>query len=234
MKVLFALNLFVTFALADMMERLGKAQVNMTKSELDTHIVCAVSIFLVAYVGVLLAYYFRELEMFSVLNIFAGGLMFSAGIIHLLPDAAEKLEDQSLWAFTSFSSAFLFLFLLEKTLHQQHETHKTFIAIIAHKGLAGFALGAAFVRGGLNFRLLNFFGFVFSVISPIGIMIGYLLGVNSGSTVTGILLSLAAGSFIYVALVEVLIPEFSQEVGLKKVSSCLLGWLIFTVLAFWV
>ena len=101
-----------------------KAQANMTKSELDTHIVCAVSIFLVAYVGVLLAYYFRELEMFSVLNIFAGGLMFSAGIIHLLPDAAEKLEDQSLWAFISFSSAFLFLFLLEKTLHQQHETHK--------------------------------------------------------------------------------------------------------------
>jgi hypothetical protein len=40
--------------------------------------------------------------------------------------------------------------------------------------------------------------------------------------------------FRYVALVEVLIPEFSQEVGFKKVISCLAGWSIFTLLAFWV
>ena len=44
--------------------------------------------------------------------------MFSAGIIHLLPDAAENLEDDSLWAFICCSSSFLLLFLLEKTLHQ--------------------------------------------------------------------------------------------------------------------
>jgi hypothetical protein len=46
-----------------------KFQADATLSELDTHILCAVSIFLVGYVGVLLAYYFRELEIFSVLNV---------------------------------------------------------------------------------------------------------------------------------------------------------------------
>lgn len=277
----------------------------MTLSELNAHLVCALTIFIVGYLGVLAAYYFRDLEFFSVLNVFSGGLMFSAGLIHLLPDAAESLEDDYPWAFFCCSSSFLLLFLLEKVLHQHyhayHESevaaHKPrklsmndvddetahqhshghshlpddfhegvfgcitffiglsahsfleglglgsqngtdiwamFVAIIAHKGLAGFALGASFVRAGLSPCLINLWGLMFAIITPTCVMFGYLMDTAADTQIDGVMLALASGSFLYVAIIEVLAQEFLTDVTLTKVLSCLTGWMVMALLAFWV
>lgn len=296
----------------------------MTLSELNAHLVCALTIFIVGYLGVLAAYFFRDLEFFSVLNVFSGGLMFSAGLIHLLPDAAESLEDDYPWAFFCCSSSFLLLFLLEKFLHQHYHAYhevKTppvytfedskvspwgsksevahtprkltmndvddeagyqhshghshlpddfhegvfgcitffiglsahsfleglglgsqngtdiwamFVAIMAHKGLAGFALGASFVRAGLSPCLINLWGLMFAIITPACVMFGYLMDTAEDTQIDGVMLALASGSFLYVAIIEVLAQEFLTDVTLTKVLSCLTGWMVMALLAFWV
>jgi zinc transporter 1/2/3 len=45
--------------------------------------------------------------------------------------------------------------------------------------------------------------------NPIGIAIGWILS-NSGNLVVGILISVSAGTFLYIATLEVIIEEFSN------------------------
>jgi len=109
-----------------------------------------------------------------------------------------------------------------------------FLAIVAHKGLAGFALGASFVRSRLKPENIICWGLVFSLITPFFIMFGYYVNQEEDTIVDGIFLSLASGSFLYVAIMEVLVIEFQTDVSLPKVLSCLFGWSLFSSLAIWV
>lgn len=93
-----------------------------------------------------------------------------------------------------------------------------FIAIVAHKSTAGFALGVSLVRNRMAatraWRLL----LLFALATPLGILVGAGLGdalADSAQLVfEATFLSLAAGTFIYVALLDILRDEFLGPGGL--------------------
>jgi zinc transporter 1/2/3 len=98
-----------------------------------------------------------------------------------------------------------------------------FLAIIAHKGAAAFALGVEFQRSGFDrskyLRLL----LIFASMTPLGIILGagleHVLQGNYGRLFEGIFDCLAAGTFLYIAIIEIIGKEFTARSpsGLKFV-----------------
>ena len=116
-----------------------------------------------------------------------------------------------------------------------------FFAIVAHKGLAGFSLGAAFVKAKLDTLRFAIVGLIFSVSTPCGIAIGAALAESSDGPVLGVLKALAAGTFLYVSVAELMIKELSEHEegsGLALVLFRLLtltaGFVFMSILAIWV
>lgn len=93
-----------------------------------------------------------------------------------------------------------------------------FLAIVAHKSTAGFALGVSLVRSrmgkGRAWRLLV----LFALATPLGILLGTALddGLAGPARLVfeAVFLSLAAGTFTYVALLDILRDEFLGPGGL--------------------
>lgn len=88
-----------------------------------------------------------------------------------------------------------------------------FIAIIAHKGSAAFALGVSMFRGGVpRTRIPRTIG-IFAAMTPIGIVLGSvlasLLSGHAALLFEGAFDALAAGTFIYVAVLDVIGEEFA-------------------------
>ncbi len=113
------------------------------------------------------------------------------------------------------------------------------VAIIAHKSAAGFALGVSLARSPLptaqSWRLVA----LFAVATPIGGLIGTFLGEaldgRMAATIEAAFLSIAAGTFIYVATFDILRDEFPAPGGRFT------KWLVLTAgiaamgsLAFWI
>lgn len=100
------------------------------------------------------------------------------------------------------------------------------LAIIAHKSAAGFALGISLARSPLPavqaWRLVA----LFAVATPVGGLIGALVGETLegrvASTFEAIFLSIAAGTFVYVATFDILRDEFPSHGGR------LAKWLVLT------
>ena len=90
------------------------------------------------------------------------------------------------------------------------------IAILAHKYLAAFTLGCPFYKSGVPFKTHLMIGLCFSIITPIGIGIGWALSNGLESWVSDIFISVTAGTFIYVAIIEILVPEFSDTKKKEK------------------
>jgi solute carrier family 39 (zinc transporter), member 1/2/3 len=88
-----------------------------------------------------------------------------------------------------------------------------FLAIIFHKGSAAFALGVSLFRGGVPRASIPRTIAIFSSMTPLGIVVGSLLaaglGGAAGRLVEGVFDALAAGTFIYVAILDVIGEEFS-------------------------
>jgi len=114
-----------------------------------------------------------------------------------------------------------------------------FIAIIAHKGAAGFALVVEFQRSGFErskaVRLL----LTFAAMTPLGILFGlgldHLLEDRHGRLLEGIFDCLAAGTFLYIAIIEIIGKEFTAETasGLKFMTLCA-GLGVMGMIALWV
>ena len=114
-----------------------------------------------------------------------------------------------------------------------------FVAIMAHKSTAGFALGVSLVRN--QMPVVRAWGFLalFSIATPLGILVGALLAESLvGPTrlaFEGTFLALAAGTFAYVATLDILRDEFVEPGGrfskwlLVSVGTGLMG-----VFAVWV
>jgi zinc transporter 1/2/3 len=113
-----------------------------------------------------------------------------------------------------------------------------FLAIIAHKGAAGFALGVEFQRAGFDrskyLRLL----LTFASMTPLGIVLGagldHLLQDRHGRLFEGIFDCLAAGTFLYIAIIEIIGKEFATKTAseLKFVVLCA-GLGVMAVIALW-
>lgn len=113
------------------------------------------------------------------------------------------------------------------------------IAILAHKTASGFALGVSLARSHLERRVTMRLAALFAVSTPLGGLIGATLGEvfdgRLGAALEASLLSIAAGTFVYVATFDILRDEFPAPGGR------FVKWLILTAgiaamsaLALWV
>lgn len=90
-----------------------------------------------------------------------------------------------------------------------------FIAIIAHKGAAAFALGVSLKESDFpTFRHVVIIGF-FAAMTPLGVVIGTAfsttLSSNANAAFEAVFDSLAAGTFLYVAVVDIIKDVFEKS-----------------------
>jgi zinc transporter 1/2/3 len=84
------------------------------------------------------------------------------------------------------------------------------VAIVSHKLFDAFAFGVALARYNVpNQKLLRMIA-VFSLMTPFGVLIGLLTFQTSASLFSEGVKAVASGTFIYIALVEVLMQEFAS------------------------
>ena len=124
---------------------------------------------------------------------------------------------------------------IEKTILA---TAVLFIAIIAHKGGAAFALGISMIRGGIAKRRHIKVILLFSIMTPLGIFLGSILSrafaSSTGQILEGVFDSLAAGTFLYVAVLDIIEEEFSIPGNeLLKFLSIIAGLGLMALLAIW-
>jgi zinc transporter 1/2/3 len=102
--------------------------------------------------------------------------------------------------------------------------------ILIHKAAAAISLGGTFSRTGFSFRQILICLSLFSISAPIGIIIGMNLS-ESNYLVDTIFMSVAGGTFIYVACSEIIVHEFSRGGhGFIKLLLVILGIAVITLL----
>jgi len=88
-----------------------------------------------------------------------------------------------------------------------------FIAIIAHKGSEAFALGISMLRGGVPATRIPRTVTILATMTPLGIAMGAVLSAgltgHGAQLVEGVFDALAAGTFIYVSILDVIGEEFA-------------------------
>jgi solute carrier family 39 (zinc transporter), member 1/2/3 len=101
------------------------------------------------------------------------------------------------------------------TLGAQSSVSRTlivFIAILAHKSVAGFALGVSYRRVGYSLRRTVPVAAFVSSMTPLGILAGTtivaIVGSHAGQLFEAVFDSLGAGTFLYIAILDILRTEF--------------------------
>ncbi|KAL4501594.1 hypothetical protein ABPG72_018645 [Tetrahymena utriculariae] len=84
------------------------------------------------------------------------------------------------------------------------------IAVVCHKWAEGLTLGLAFKKANVDLKMSTIMIAIQAVMNPIGIGIGWALS-DQGNLVTGIFMSISAGTFVYIATLEVLVEEFNVK-----------------------
>lgn len=113
------------------------------------------------------------------------------------------------------------------------------LAVIAHKGLAAFALGLELVSHHVPRAKFFFFITLFSLMSPFGIWIGSLTITGTSpdgkdSVASGICTALSGGTFLYVAVMETIPQELqNRQDQICKMIALSLGFGFFGLLARW-
>ena len=92
------------------------------------------------------------------------------------------------------------------------------IAIISHKYLAAFALGVPLYKSKMKLMISIGIALLFGCLTPLGIGVGWILSKTFDGWVGDMFVSIASGTFIYVSICEVLIPEFSQQKKEEKIT----------------
>lgn len=99
-----------------------------------------------------------------------------------------------------------------------------FIAIISHKGLESFSLTTVFQLAEFRRGPILWIVSLFSLVTPLGIVAGALLADRLSEKGVTILSALAAGTFLYVCLGELLPEVFHhREDGVVKIALMALG-----------
>lgn len=113
-----------------------------------------------------------------------------------------------------------------------------FLAIVAHKGAAGFALGVGYQRSNLTYRrAMPQLGF-FSAMTPIGIVVGASIGIGlsgrADALFQAVFDSIGAGTFLYIAALDIIKTEFDDpDNHAAKWAAAVVGFGIMAVLAIW-
>jgi len=112
-----------------------------------------------------------------------------------------------------------------------NDTLFLFIAIISHKWAEAFTLGISFSKAQTDKVTFIRLILLFSLFTPIGIIIGILLSSQS-KIVEAIFLALSTGTFLYVAASEVIVEEFAvTKYKYSKFICYILGGVLIGVLA---
>jgi zinc transporter 1/2/3 len=100
------------------------------------------------------------------------------------------------------------------------------IVISVHKCIVATGVGLKLNGVLKNLKQIAFCLFLFSLITPLGIMIGILINsfTSTKNIVSGILECIAAGSFLYVTFFEILQREFNDHHNMIKVLITILGF----------
>eukprot|EP00121_Abeoforma_whisleri_P012922 Awhi_evm1s11929 len=117
----------------------------------------------------------------------------------------------------------------------------TFIAIIAHKGVAAFVIGQAFILSSLSTIVVVLLLIAFASTTPLGIGVGWIIQSLSGSTdlASGLIIGMSAGTFLYLGSVigrdkHVSHGHCKSKAGsLRKFGLWLFGAAIMAVAAIW-
>ena len=112
------------------------------------------------------------------------------------------------------------------------------IAIFFHKSLVALSLTLKFYRAFPGrFRLIFLCFFLFSIISPVGCLIGWLVSGSDSIHIvirtgcSGILQSLSTGTFLFVTFIEILGPELGHgQSKLISIFFVLFGFLLIAIL----
>eukprot|EP00736_Rhodelphis_marinus_P001357 Rmarinus@m.21653 len=111
-----------------------------------------------------------------------------------------------------------------------------FIAIAAHTPLASFCLGVGLLKADMSVREMTRLLVLYASFTPMGVAAGVLLtacltSARSITTVSAFFNALASGTFLFVALAEILPKEMSQPGNrLAKVGLCVAGFALMAVL----
>ena len=110
---------------------------------------------------------------------------------------------------------------------------------LSRKALAAFALGVSMRMAKISVLRHMLLVVAFSLSTPVGVSaigIGLTSAIDQSTLawVSGVFLGISAGTFLYIALVEVMQPEFSnhQDLGFKY-CFIIAGFAIMAVVAVW-
>jgi zinc transporter 1/2/3 len=114
-----------------------------------------------------------------------------------------------------------------------------FVAIMAHKAMAGFALGVSYHRSGASLQRSAPVAAFFSSMTPAGVLAGTavdaLVSSGSGQLFEAIFNSVGAGTFLYIATLDIIRTEFELPGdNWQKWLLASAGFGIMAVLALWI
>ncbi len=111
-------------------------------------------------------------------------------------------------------------------------------AILAHKSTAAIALGVSFARENVPLPMARKLQWIFYMTTPIGIVLGTwwaqaIEGPGEGKF-EGIFDALAAGTFFYIAVMDILSEEFAEKAErLPRYAMTVAGFAVMAVVAIW-
>jgi solute carrier family 39 (zinc transporter), member 1/2/3 len=113
-----------------------------------------------------------------------------------------------------------------------------FVAIIAHKGSAAFALGVQIRKSDFSKAAMVQLMLLFSLMTPIGILCGSILAnflqASNGHLAAAIFDAIAAGTFIYIAAFHGIKPVVDKDLSTLKYLGCFsFGLIVMAVIAIW-
>jgi zinc transporter 1/2/3 len=158
------------------------------------------------------------------------------------------LERQNQTAETNDLAPYILLLVLSfhsiiagASLGAEHTTAGSLVllvAIFAHKGSAAFALGISLVRSAALKAKTQKLIILFSIMTPLGVLIGaginHILEDRAGQITEGVFDALASATFIYVATIEIIGPEFKSHQNIfTKFAFLIAGLSIMALVAIW-
>ncbi|KAJ3436607.1 zinc transporter zip1 [Anaeramoeba flamelloides] len=105
-----------------------------------------------------------------------------------------------------------------------------FLAIISHKGCAGFSLGTTFTKNYQSTKKYFFISILlFSLSTPFGILVGFFLDGLSDSDLINSIIAFTSGSFLYISFIQ-LFESFDGKKHVQKSLSFILGLAIMSAI----
>ena len=110
-----------------------------------------------------------------------------------------------------------------------------FFTVISHKWVESFSLGTNLIKNNETNQRIFVLAFLYSIALPCGLVVGavtvLLLTAHYALILTAIATGFGAGTFLYVAVIDILLPEFSdRSIKYQKFLSCILGFIVLTCL----